>query len=79
MAVNIATLPNAENFIEEFKLWDMVWVVSSWHLQYPVYAMDLSELKKYDPEWVRTVLEVEEMINNGNSVRDMISKRINAD
>lgn len=52
MAVDTNNIPDAEKFIERYKLWTLKWIVHSWFCTYPVYEMDLEELMKYDSLWV---------------------------
>ena len=52
MAVDVNNLPNAEQFIQEYKLWTEIWYAHSWFVSYPIYAMDVDELRKRDEKWV---------------------------
>ena len=52
MALDINNTPDAEWFVERYKLWTLVSYVHSGFCSYPVYAMDLEELMKYDNLWV---------------------------
>lgn len=47
MAVDTNNLPNAEEFIQKYKLWHLVSYVFSWFCSYPVYEMDMNKLKNY--------------------------------
>lgn len=59
MAVDVNNLPTAEEFIERYNLWDLVDYVHSWFVSYPVYAMNMDELKKWDKEWVEELFSTE--------------------
>ena len=52
MAVDVNNLPNAVEFIEEYKLWTLIGQASSGFVTYPIYAMDIDELRKRDEKWV---------------------------
>ena len=52
MALDTNNTPDAEWFVERYKLWTLVSYVHSGFCSYPVYAMDLEELMKYDSFWV---------------------------
>ena len=52
MAVDTNNLPNAEEFIKEYNLWERIDEIQSWFCTYPIYVMDIEELRKYDPKWV---------------------------
>ena len=52
MAVDVNNLPNAVEFIEEYKLWTLIGQASSGFITYPIYAMDIDELRKRDEKWV---------------------------
>ena len=52
MAVDTNNLPNAEEFIQEYKLWRLVGYTHSGFCTYPIYEMDLDELEKYDKKWI---------------------------
>lgn len=58
MCVDVNNLPNAEEFIEEYKLWTLIGQASSGFVTYPIYAMDIDELRKRDEKWV------EELVNS---------------
>ena len=69
MAVDTNNLPNAEEFIQEYKLWQLVGYTHSWFCSYPIYEMDLEELSKWDKEWV------EKLVNSESSDEDKFSIR----
>lgn len=48
MAVDVNNLPMAEEFIQRYNLWKLVGYTYSWFVSYPVYAMNMEELKKRD-------------------------------
>jgi hypothetical protein len=56
MAVDIHNMPDAQWFIIRYKLWSFITFVRSWFNEYPVFAMNLWELLKYDSDWVDKVL-----------------------
>ena len=49
MCVNVNNYPNAEEFIREHNLWIKIWEIDSWFVTYPIYEIDLDELREYDP------------------------------
>ena len=53
ICVDINNCPNAEEFIREYNLWVKVWEIDSGFVTYPIYEMDLDELREYDNLWVR--------------------------
>ena len=59
MAVDTNNLPNAEELIKEYNLWERIDDIQSWFCTYPIYAMRLDELKKYDPEGVEKLEKTE--------------------
>ena len=59
MAVDTNNLPNAEELIKEYNLWEKIDDIQSWFCTYPIYAMRLDELRKYDPEWVEKLEKTE--------------------
>ena len=52
MAVDVNNLPNAVEFIQEYNLWTLVGYAQSGFCNYPIYAMDVDELWKWDNKWV---------------------------
>ena len=52
MAVDVNNLPIAEEFIEKYNLWELVGYVHSGFVSYPVYAMNMNELSKWDKNGV---------------------------
>ena len=52
MAVDTNNLPSACEFIERYKLWKIWWMVYAEFGSYPVYEMNLDELRKWDEKWV---------------------------
>ena len=75
MCVDVNNCPNAEEFIREYNLWVKVWEIDSGFVTYPIYEMDLDELREYDNLWVRDfekdTLNNEE-IGDQRSVRDAL-------
>ncbi len=59
MAVDVNNLPTAEEFIQRYNLWDLVDYVHSGFVTYPVYAMNLDELRKWDEKWVEELSNTE--------------------
>ena len=57
MAVDTNNLPNAEEFIQEYKLWTLIGQASSGFVTYPIYAMDVDELRKRDENWVDELIQ----------------------
>ena len=53
MCVDVNNCPNAEEFIRKYNLWVKIWEIDSWFVTYPIYEMDLDELREYDNLWVR--------------------------
>ena len=53
ICVDVNNCPNAEEFIREYNLWVKIWEIDSWFVTYPIYEMDLDELREYDNLWVR--------------------------
>lgn len=64
ICVNINNCPNAEEFIQTYNLWEKVGHIDSWSIAYPIYEMDLDELRVYDEsgvkDFVKKVLNTEE-------------------
>ena len=56
MCVDTNNLPNAEEFIQEYNLWTLVGYAQSGFCNYPIYAMDIDELKKRDENWVNELI-----------------------
>ena len=52
MVVDTNNLPNACEFIRRYKLWTIWWMMYAEFGSYPIYEMDLDELRKRDEEWV---------------------------
>ena len=75
ICIDINNCPNAEEFIREYNLWVKVWEIDSWFVTYPIYEMDLDELREYDNLWVRD-FEKDTLNNEGiwdqRSVRDAL-------
>ena len=75
MCVDVNNCPNAEEFIREYNLWVKVWEIDSGFVTYPIYEMDLDELREYDNLWVRDfekdTLNNEE-IGDQRNVRDAL-------
>ena len=59
MAVDVNNLPTAEEFIQKYNLGELVDYVHSWFVTYPVYAMDMDELKKWDEKGVSELASTE--------------------
>lgn len=59
MAVDVNNLPTAEEFIQKYKLGELVDYVHSWFVTYPVYAMNMNELKKWDEKGVSELASTE--------------------
>ncbi len=57
MAVDVNNLPNAEEFIQEYKLWTLIGQASSGFVTYPIYAMDVDELRKRDENGVNELIQ----------------------
>ena len=57
MAVDVNNLPNAVEFIEEYKLWTLIGQASSGFVTYPIYAMDVDELRKRDENGVNELIQ----------------------
>ena len=57
MAVDTNNLPTAEEFIQRYSLWTLVWYTQSWFCTYPIYEMDLDELSKRDKNWVDELIQ----------------------
>ncbi len=53
ICVDINNCQNAEEFIREYNLWVKVWEIDSGFVTYPIYEIDLDELREYDNLWVR--------------------------
>ena len=56
MAVDTNNFPQWEELIQNYNLWVLVNYVHSWFCSYPVYEMDIDELKEYDELWVKEFL-----------------------
>ena len=52
MVVDTNNLPNACEFIRKYKLWTIRWMCYAEFGSYPIYEMNLDELRKRDEEWV---------------------------
>lgn len=52
MVVDTNNLPDACDFIWRYKLWKIRGMMYAEFGAYPIYEMDLNELKKRDEEWV---------------------------
>lgn len=59
MAVDINNLPTAEEFIQRYNLWELVDYVHSGFVSYPVYAMNMDELSKWDKKGVAELTSTE--------------------
>ena len=59
MAVDVNNLPTAEQFIQKYNLGELVDYVHSGFVSYPVYAMDLDELRKWDKNGVDELTSTE--------------------
>ena len=57
MAVDTNNFPQWEELIQNYNLWVLVNYVHSWFCSYPVYEMDIDELKEYDELWVKEFLK----------------------
>ena len=53
LTINKSSYFNAEYLIQCYNLWT---IVDLWSWIAPIYEMDLDELEKYDPEWVKKYL-----------------------
>lgn len=73
MAVDTNNLPNAEEFIQEYKLWTLVGYTHSWFCSYPIYEMNLDELSKWDKEWIEKLLNSEPWNKEEFSIRSKLS------
>ncbi len=57
MAIDTLKIPNAEHFIQKYNLWVYVDVINNGFWPYPLYAMNISELFKYDHDWASKLLD----------------------
>ena len=57
MVVDTNNFPYWEEFIKKYNLWTLVDYVHSWFCEYPVYEMDLDELKEWNEMWVKEFME----------------------
>jgi len=57
MAVDTNNFPYGEEFIQKYNLWTLVDYVHSWFCSYPVYEMDIDELKERDELWVKEFIK----------------------
>ena len=55
--LDINNFPGAEEFVQRHNLWQLFDYIQSWFVSYPIYQMDLNELRKYDPEGVDKFIE----------------------
>lgn len=53
MCVDVNNCPNAEEFIRKYNLWVKIWEIDFCFVIYPIYEMDLDELREYDNLWVK--------------------------
>lgn len=67
MAVDINNFPNGEELIKEYNLGELVDYTHSWFVSYPIYKMDLDELREYDELWVK---EFEKILDNKDSIEE---------
>ena len=67
MAIDINNLPNAEEFIKKYNLGELVGYTHSWFVSYPIYKMDLDELREYDELWVK---ELEKNLVDGSTTKE---------
>ena len=52
-----------EEFIREYIIYELKnEKIDSWFVTYPIYEMDLDELREYDPLWVKDF--VKDTLNN---------------
>ena len=70
MAVDTNNFPQWEELIQEHNLWVLVNYVHSWFCSYPVYEMDIDELKEYDELWVKEFLKENNIEEKERTVRD---------
>ena len=73
MAVDTNNIPNAEEFIQEYKLWRLVGYTHSGFCTYPIYEMDLDELRKRDDVWVGELITSISWSEKEFSIRDNLS------
>ncbi len=59
MAVDVNNLPTAEDFIQKYNLGELVDYVHSGFVTYPVYAMNMEELSKWDKKGVEELTKTE--------------------
>ena len=57
VVLDINNFPGAEEFVQRHNLWQLFDYIQSWFVSYPIYQMDLNELRKYDPEGVDKFIE----------------------
>lgn len=57
MAVDTNNIPNAEDFIHRYHLWVYFDFCNEGFRWYPIYAMNITELLKYDSIWTNKFLD----------------------
>lgn len=57
MAVDTNNMPNAEDFIHRYNLWAFYDFCNQGFRWYPIYAMNITELLKYDKKWTSRFLD----------------------
>ena len=61
MAVDTNNFPYWEEFIKKYNLWTLVDYVHSWFCSYPVYEMDLDELREWNELDVKEFMKENEL------------------
>ena len=74
MAVDTNNFPYWEEFIQKYNLWILVDYVHSWFCSYPVYEMDLDELKEWEELWVKEFMTENNIEVKERTVRDNLRK-----
>ena len=75
MCVDVNNCLNAKEFIREHNLWVKIWEIDSLFVTYPIYEINIDELREYDPlgikDFEKDTLNNEE-IGDQKSVRDAL-------
>lgn len=75
MAVDINNFPYWEEFIQKYNLWTLIDYVHSWFCSYPVYEMDIDELKEWDELWVKDFIKDNNIVVKERTVRDSLKAK----
>ena len=74
MAVDTNNFPYWEEFIQKYNLWTLVDYVHSWFCSYPVYEMDIDELKEWDELGVKEFIKENNIEVKERTVWDSLKK-----